>query len=57
MTDRELLELLRKDPDNGLKSVVLQYSAYVMKIAYIKLYSVCTAEDIEEAVITIIISK
>ena len=50
MTDMELLELLRKDPDNGLKSVVLQYSAYVMKIAYIKLSGVCTAEDMEEAV-------
>jgi RNA polymerase sigma-70 factor (ECF subfamily) len=50
MTDRDLLELLRKDPDKGIKSVVLQYSAYVMKIAYIKLNSVCTAEDMEEAV-------
>ena len=50
MTDRELLELLRKDPDNGLKNVVMQYSAYVMKIAYIKLGSICTAEDMEEAV-------
>ena len=49
MTDNELLELLRAEPQKGLGAVVLQYSAYVMKIAEIKLGSVCTREDIEEA--------
>lgn len=50
MTDKELLLLLRKKPQAGLESVVRQYSNYVLKIAYTRLESVCTYEDIEEAV-------
>lgn len=50
MNDNELLDLLKKEPQSGLSAVVRQYSAYVMKIAYVKLGEVCTNEDIEEAV-------
>lgn len=50
MTDGELLELLRAEPERGLAEVLDTYSAYVYKIAYSKLGSVCSKEDIEEAV-------
>ena len=50
MSDIELLLLLRSDPGRGLSAVVERYSAYVMKIAMIKLNGVCSREDIEEAV-------
>ena len=45
MNDNELLDLLKKEPQRGLSAVVRQYSAYVMKIAYVKLGEVCTNED------------
>lgn len=50
MTDKKLLGLLRSDPQRGLAAVVEKYSAYVLKIARIKLGGVCAEEDIEEAV-------
>lgn len=50
MTDQELLLLLRSKPQAGLERVVGSYSNYVLKIAYTRLGSVCTHEDIEEAV-------
>ena len=50
MNDNELLSLLRSDPEQGLAQTVRQYSAYVYKIARIRLGGVCTEEDIEEAV-------
>ena len=50
MKDKQLLALLRKDPQKGLAETVDRYSAYVLKIAYTKLNGVCSREDIEEAV-------
>ncbi len=50
MNDNDLLDMLRRDPQKGLEAVVQQYSAYVLKIAYVRLGEVCTREDIEEAV-------
>lgn len=50
MTDEELLLLMRSDPRRGLEAVVRQYSAYVMRIAYLRLGSVCSREDMEETV-------
>ena len=50
MDDNELLGLLKKSPHEGLEAVVEQYSAYVYKIVYTRLGSVCSREDIEEAV-------
>ncbi len=50
MDDNSLLMLLRSDPERGLARIVEQYSAYVHKAAYTRLRSVCTREDIEEAV-------
>ena len=50
MTDKELIRLLKKDPGQGLAAVIERYTAYVMKIAHIKLNDVCSSEDIEEAV-------
>lgn len=50
MNDRELLMLLKSDPQRGLAQVVGQYSGYVHKIAYTRLNEVCSGEDIEEAV-------
>lgn len=49
MTDKELVRLLKKDPEKGLAAVVARYTAYVLKIAYTRLGSVCSREDIEEA--------
>lgn len=50
MNDNELIALLRRDHEKGLEAAVRQYSAYVMKIALVRLHDVCTMEDIEEAV-------
>ena len=50
MTDKELLALLRDEPQRGLAEAVGKYSAYVLKIAYTKLGGLCSREDIEEAV-------
>ena len=50
MTDMELIELLRSEPERGLAEVVRQYSHYVLKIANTRLGGICSREDIEEAV-------
>lgn len=50
MNDKELLMLLKSDPERGLAQVIGQYGAYVHKVAYTRLGDVCTGEDIEEAV-------
>lgn len=50
MSDKELIELLKRDPEQGLAAVVVRYTAYVLKIASTKLNGVCTREDIEETV-------
>lgn len=50
MNDKELLALLRNDPQRGLAKAVDIYSAYVLKIAYTRLGGICTRQDIEEAV-------
>ena len=50
MSDKELIELLKRSPEQGLAEVVVRYTAYVLKIARTKLDNVCTREDIEEIV-------
>ena len=50
MTDKELIRMLKKDRERGLAAVIDRYTAYVLKIAHIKLDGICTNEDIEEAV-------
>ena len=50
MKDKELIRLLKKDRERGLAAVIERYTAYVVKIAHIKLAGVCSSEDIEEAV-------
>ena len=50
MTDMEILGLLKEHPAEGLEAAVKQYTAYVFRIAGIRLGAVCTREDIEEAV-------
>lgn len=50
MSDKELVELLKRDPEKGLAAVVIRYTAYVLKIAWTKLNNICTQEDIEELV-------
>ena len=50
MNDKELLRLLKAEPERGLAQTVGQYSAYVYKIAFTRLGEVCSKEDIEEAV-------
>lgn len=50
LSENDILELLRKDPGSGLEAVVRNYSGYIMKIATVKLNSVCSKEDIEETV-------
>lgn len=50
MSDNELVELLKRDSEQGLAAVVVRYSAYVMKIARTKLSGICPREDIEETV-------
>ena len=50
MSDKELIALLARSPEEGLRQVIKRYSAYVYKIALSKLSSHCPKEDIEEAV-------
>lgn len=50
MTDKELLQMLLKEPKRGLEQTVRSYTPYVMKIVRVKLSGVCTKEDIEEIV-------
>ncbi|MBP3272204.1 MAG: sigma-70 family RNA polymerase sigma factor [Ruminococcus sp.] len=50
MTDKELVRKLKTDPQTGLAAVIDRYTAYLLKIARIKLDGLCTDEDIEEAV-------
>jgi RNA polymerase sigma-70 factor (ECF subfamily) len=56
MDDKQLVQLLCDDPQEGLRQAVEMYSAYVYKIAYSKLRDVCTKEDIEEAVSDVFMS-
>lgn len=50
MTQEEILSLMRSDADKGMEAVTRQYGALVYKIAWKKLSSVCTKEDVEETV-------
>lgn len=50
MTDEELLALLHTNPQKGFEITINQYTGLMYAIAYNKLYSVCTREDIEECV-------
>ena len=56
MNDKQLVQLLCDDPQEGLKQAVRVYSAYVYRIALSKLCDVCTKEDIEEAVSDVFMS-
>lgn len=55
MTQEELLELIKSDSEKGMQAILKQYAALVYKIAWNKLSSVCTKEDIEETVSDIFI--
>ncbi|MBR1752062.1 MAG: sigma-70 family RNA polymerase sigma factor [Ruminococcus sp.] len=50
VTDTELLQLLKNDNEKGFRALMEKYTAYIFKIAYSKLSSVSSREDIEEAV-------
>lgn len=50
MSDSELLALLNSDPAEGIRVVVDTYSSLVYTIAYSKLRSVYSSDDIEEFV-------
>lgn len=50
MTDKELIELLKSSPQDGLAAVIKRYSAYVYKIVCTKLGSIYSEQDIEEIV-------
>ena len=50
MKDKELLGLLRNDPQRGLAEAVRIYSPYIYKIVYTRLEGLCSKEDMEEAV-------
>ena len=49
MNDNELLELLRRDPEQGLNETVKSYSAYVFAVCKGRLGAVCDERDMEEA--------
>ena len=50
MSDKELTELLKADPQAGLTAVIKKYTPFVWTIATGKLSGVCPKEDIEETV-------
>ena len=50
MTQDEMLEFMKTDPERGMRIVTGQYAALVFKVVWGKLASVCQHEDIEETV-------
>lgn len=50
MTDHELLELLRRKPEEGGSALLSQYTGLVYTIVRSKLGGVCSEEDLEELV-------
>lgn len=50
MTEQELLEFLHTNPQKGFEIIINKYTGLMYAIAYNKLSSVCTREDIEECV-------
>lgn len=50
MTDEELLALLHSNPQKGFEIIINKYTGLMYAIAYNKLSSFCTREDIEECV-------
>ena len=50
MTDQELLELLHTNPQKGFEVIISEYTGLMYAIAYNKLSSIGTREDIEECV-------
>jgi RNA polymerase sigma-70 factor (ECF subfamily) len=50
MTDQEMIVFLHTNPQRGFEIIINQYTGLMYKIAYNKLSSVCTREDIEECV-------
>lgn len=48
MQDEDLLRLLQKQPEKGLKHLMDEYTGLVWSIARAKLSQVCSDEDIEE---------
>lgn len=50
MSEQEVLELLHTNPQKGFEIIISKYTGLMYAIAYSKLSSVCTREDIEECV-------
>jgi RNA polymerase sigma-70 factor (ECF subfamily) len=50
MTDEKLIDVLNTDSKIGLEQLMNDYIGLVYTIAYSKLHTVCTKEDIEELV-------
>jgi len=48
LSDEELIELLREEPEKGCEVLLRQYTPLVLSIARRRLSGCCTAEDIEE---------
>lgn len=48
--DSIIIELLKKDPQQGLERLIDSYTGYAYTIVYNKLQGLCTAADIEECV-------
>lgn len=55
MTDKELLNLLRSDPDAGLKQLIRRYSGFVYAIAKGSMEEVCDSSEIEDCVADVFI--
>ena len=56
MTDQMLLELLRSDPDEGLRQLIRQYSGLVFSVVSGRLAEVCDSSEIEDCVTDVFIS-
>lgn len=55
MTDKELLNLLRSDPDTGIKQLIHRYSGFVYAVAKGSMESVCDSSEIEDCVADVFI--
>ena len=50
MTDEKIMQLLDSEPSEGIRLLINRYSSLVYTVAYSKLKSVFSADDIEDFV-------
>ncbi|MBQ9543501.1 MAG: sigma-70 family RNA polymerase sigma factor [Clostridia bacterium] len=55
MTDKNLLELLKRDPGEGINRLLSQFSGFVFSVVRCRLEDVCDSSEIEDCVTEVFI--